>query len=163
VIEIVLTQSEMVQAAIAGALRHYDCAMNNRPDRFQGRDDENSNSLARHVMGAGGEAAVARLLGLYWGGHVGRFNGEPDLGGFIQVRLRWAADAELIVRQRDHDNHAFVLVTGLPPRCTVRGWLWGGEAKRLGMRAYGEPPAFFVKQELLRPMSDLQPPQELFG
>ena len=59
----------------------------------------------------------------------------------------------LIVRDDDHDDHAFVLVTGGPTEYDIRGWMRASEAKQGKYRAnygnYGD--AYFV------PASDLHP------
>jgi hypothetical protein len=146
-----LSETEMIHAALVGALRHWDSITNERVDAYgcEGED----NSLARHINGAGGELAVAKLSGKYWGGHIGTFKGS-DIGRGVQVRTRSRHDWDLIVREHEADDQAFVLVTGQAPHFAVRGWIMGADAKSPAwLKAHGgRPPAFFVPQSALRPL-----------
>lgn len=98
-----------------------------------------------HVEGALGELAVAKALGMYWSGSINGFR-APDVGQSIQVRTRSRHDYDLIVRDSDADEAAFVLVTGSAPEYHVRGWMRGALAKRDEYRQEhgGRPPAYFV-------------------
>jgi hypothetical protein len=105
-----------------------------------------------HVEGAGAELAVAKARGLYWAAHVNVFSG-PDVGRAVQVRLRTKHEYDLIIRETDANEHAFVLVTGRIPEFLVHGWIWGVEGKQAKwLEAYGNrPPAYFVPKTHLRP------------
>lgn len=148
---VTLSPVEMALAATAGGIRHAESLMRGRRDAH-GLPEE-ADGLRLHVDGAAGEIAVAKLLGRYWGGDVGTFK-RADLGRGVQVRTRSRHDYELLVRPDDPDDHAFVLVTGSPPRLAVRGWIWGQEAKRPEwLRTHGgRPPAYFVPTTALRPL-----------
>jgi hypothetical protein len=112
-----------------------------------------------HIEGACGEIAVAKYLGIYWGGSVNTFKSE-DLGGGIQVRTRSRDDYDLIVRPGDNDDEIFVLVTGRCPHYTIRGWILGRDAKQGEFRADhgGRSSAYFVPQERLQCPSNLRSP-----
>lgn len=144
-----LTEIETMFAAVAGAMRHYNAVLNGRHDAIGVKGDFDT-SLARHVNGAGGEQAVAKCCGKYWGGPRGVFKG-PDIGRNIQVRTRTRHDWELPVREGERDDHVFFLVTGIVPRFAVRGWIMGRDAKRPDWWKDhgGLPPAFFVPQDEL--------------
>lgn len=111
--------------------------------------------LTKHVMGAAGEIAVAKAMGLFWGGDVCTFK-APDIGNHIQVRTRSRHDWDLIVRPEDDDDAVFVLVTGSIADLHVRGWISGREAKKdRWLQQYGgRPCAYFVPQSALRGMHE---------
>jgi hypothetical protein len=64
---------------------------------------------------------------------------------------------DLIVRKDDKDEAIFILVTGLAPRYTVRGWAYAKECKREEFwTTHGKrPPAYFFPQSALRSMESL--------
>lgn len=100
-----------------------------------------------HIEGACGELAVAKALGVYWGGHVNNFTG-PDLvhpRGNIQVRTA-GAHGHLIVRPGDSATDIWVLVTGKAPNYVIHGWILGADAKKPEYLKdwSGRPPAYFV-------------------
>lgn len=145
-----LTPAELVIVTAVGALRHGEAMHAGRRDRHGATSSEDG--LARHILGAAGELAVAKVLGRYWGGDVCTFKG-PDVGG-LQVRTRSSDDYDLIVRPDDADDEVFVLVTGTPTRLWVRGWIHGRDAKRPEfLRSYGGRPAvWFVPHDELQPI-----------
>lgn len=118
-----------------------------------------------NIVGTIGEYAVAKALGLYAPFSDSRadlYAGDLIFPAFdgprgIQVRATTLDRGALLVHPRDPDDQPFVLVTGQPPRLTVRGWLFGFEAKdpvhwrEAGMRH----PAFAVPQDVLRPIETL--------
>jgi hypothetical protein len=104
-----------------------------------------------HVDGACGELAFAKASGRYWSGSVDTFRVGGDVG-LIQVRTRSRDGYDLIVRDADRNEDAFVLVTGACPHFFVRGWCYGWEAKQKHYRRnHGERvAAYFVPQDALR-------------
>lgn len=146
-----LTAAEVIHAALIGALRHNNAAVNDRKDAVAEPGELNS-SLARHVNGAGAEIAVAKLMGLYWGGHLDRFKG-PDLGKATQVRSRTLDRHDLIVRDADNSDHFYVLVTGVGPEFKVWGWIKGVDAKQ---DKYRDNPGGLGRCYLI-PKADLHP------
>jgi hypothetical protein len=104
-----------------------------------------------HVDGACGELAFAKATGRYWSGSVDTFRVGGDVG-LIQVRARSRDGFELIVRDGDRGEDAFVLVTGGCPHFFVRGWCYGYEAKRREFRRnHGDRvAAYFVPPDALR-------------
>ena len=82
------------------------------------------------VVGAGGEMAAAKALGLYWPGGVDQKKSEPDIPLDWQVRTRSAAHFDLIVRDDDRPDHKYILVTGDFPTFNVLGGLLGRDARR---------------------------------
>ena len=150
-----LTSSELAMAAVAGTARHAESIESGRKDAH-GFDPVNS-GLALHIEGACAEMAVAKWRGIYWGGHVGSFKGA-DLGAKVQVRVRTRHDYDLIVRDDDADDHAFIHVTGTAPVYVLRGWIYARDAKQPEwvQRHGNRPPAYFVPASFLRSIETRQ-------
>lgn len=146
-----LTWHEMMMAGHVGMLRHVEAVMNDRPD-LHGYDGQSG--WQTHCEGAAGELAAAKVLGRYWDGSVNTFRRGGDVGD-VQVRTRSRHDYELIVRDRDRDDDAFVLVTGRAPEFRVVGWIRASAAKQPDwMRTHGNrPPAYFVPHAALTPIT----------
>lgn len=148
---ITLTEQELEYAAMIGAKRHYESVIHGRKHNPPLKADDIG--LWLHIEGACGELAVAKWSGKYWGGDICTFK-AADIGERVQVRTRSKHDYDLIVRDNDNDEHAFILVTGVGIDFTLRGWIWGRDAKRPEfLKTYGgRPAAYFVPQSELRPM-----------
>ena len=148
-----LELSELAQAAWVGIRRHINAIQEGKKDShgFDGTD-----GWTKHIEGASGELAVAKLLNIYWDAPVGTFKTGADVGE-LQVRTRSRSDYDLIVREVDRDEDVFILVTGVAPVFRVRGWITGGEAKRSEwLKTHGgRPAAYFVPQDDLKPLSSL--------
>lgn len=149
-----LTLAEMEQASILGCRRQIESLSKGRKDQhgFSGED-----GWTVHIEGAGGELAVAKVLGIYPVFGLNTFH-AADLARNIQVRTRSRDDYDLLVRPNDADDAIFVLVTGRIPNFEVRGWILGRDAKREDWLADhgGRPPAYFVKAKHLRDISTLE-------
>lgn len=91
----------------------------------------------QEVTGACGEMAAARALDIFWSPSVNTFHNVTDLPFGIEVRSSTDMTYNLIVRDNDADDRAYVLVLGEPPRLTVVGWFIGADAKR---EAYARDP-----------------------
>lgn len=159
-VDVILTPYEVAIGAHCGAMRHQAALRDNRPDAygFDGLD-----GWTKHVEGACGEIAAAKAINRYWCPSVNTF-GAADLDLTIQVRTRSRHDYDLIIRPEDNPDHCYVLVTGKAPRFTVRGYRIGHAARRdVWQQSHGgRPPAWFVPQADLWPISDLiHPPMRL--
>lgn len=148
---VVLTWSEVAQAALAGVLRHVESKQLARPDAH-GAEDEDGWGI--DIEGAAGELAVAKCLDRYWCGK-GKFRGA-DLGPW-QVRTAASHEDCLILRRGDRDGEVFILVTGTAPRFRVRGWIRGVEGKReeYARNPHGRGVAWFVPVTRLHPIETL--------
>ena len=121
-----------------------------------GKDDP----FYRHVIGALGECAFAKAMGLYWDGSVGRFAGQGNDVGAFQIRTRSEA-LPLIIRPADADTDVFVLVhRGRDMKeWTLAGWMRGAEAKRCGILTNMQGgQRYLVDAEILHKMADLWEP-----
>jgi len=150
--EVSLSKREIVMGAECGIMRNLTSL--HRPDSYGFSDEHGWNA---HIEGACGEIAVAKLLGRYWSPSVNTFS-APDIGLNIQVRTRSRHDYELIVREKDEPEHAYVLVTGKAPAFIVRGYCLGSDARQKEwlQEHGGRPPAWFVPQASLWPWRDLR-------
>lgn len=151
-IQVVLNAFEMFSAASVGVKRQIEALARNLPDRH----GYSGSGWGIHIEGACGEMAVAKALGMYWGGSVNTFKASGDVGK-LEVRTRSSDDYELLVRKDDADDATYILVTGTAPRYTVHGWLRGRDAKRsewLNTHG-GREAAYFVPQQALRNMDEL--------
>ena len=111
------------------------------------------------IMGALGECAVAKALGVPWEKNFNTFK-DPDVGPF-QVRCSPLYYGGLIFRQEDNPDEIFILVTKISrSEFVVRGWATGHKC-----RSYGEYTDFgrtdrdkchCLHQDDLNPMSKLK-------
>jgi hypothetical protein len=143
-----LTWSEALLGATIGVQRQLEALAKGRPDShgFDGLD-----GWSKHVEGACGELAVAKVLDKYWGGTVNTFKDGGDIGAAIQVRTRTKDYYDLIVRDDDKPEDVFVLVVGKAPSFRVVGWIRGRDAKQPAwIQHHGNrPAAYFVPQAQL--------------
>ena len=153
--QVSLTWYEAAMGAEVGRLRQLSAVK----EGLVNRHGFDGGGWTEHIEGACGEIAVAKHLGVYWGGSVNTFK-APDLDGGLQVRTRSREDYDLIVRPGDSDEDTFVLVTGKCPHYTIRGWILGRDAKQEKFRADhgGRPSAYFVPHECLQCLSNLPSP-----
>jgi hypothetical protein len=151
--KVTLRWFEVLLAASVGVRRQLEALRASLPD-CHGFDGETSWQV--HIEGACGEMAFAKAARLFWSGSVNSFKNGCDMGN-IQVRTRSREDYDLIVRENDRDEDAFVLVIGKAPEYRVVGWIRGADAKRPEWRkTYGNrPAASFVPQAALRDMTML--------
>lgn len=115
-------------------------------------------------VGKCGELGVAKHFQIPYNGSLNSFKG-PDVGK-LQVRTttRRRKDANLIVRDRDHVNDAFILVW--PPTkndhsVILCGWEYGRGVRSRGrlMNPFGHYPMWVMDYDKVRPMESL--PKEL--
>jgi hypothetical protein len=140
--------------AECGIMRNMAAILDNRTDAFGLNEDDGG--WSKHIEGACGEVAVAKLLGRFWSPTVNVFN-APDIGRMIGVRTRSKHDYDLPIRTVDKADCTYVLVTGHAPSFIVRGYILAADAHRdEWLHDYGgRPPAWFVPQDALRDIDDL--------
>lgn len=140
-----------------GDARHDDALARGNADAHGRARGESGRDI--HRLGALGEVAAARALGIEWPARVGNYKGA-DLLDWIDVKARSNPRWDLIVRDDDRDDFAFVLATGALDdlEWLVWGWATGAEARRPEWRKDhgGREPAFFVPKPALRPLAALR-------
>jgi hypothetical protein len=142
-LDVVLAPHEVRHATLVGVGRDLTAKRQGRRPLIPG-----SNTFLGHITGALGELTVAKALGIYWDPNIGgNDHGAGDVGRF-EVRATTRTPAGLVIRERDRDAAAFVLVTGTPPRLCIRGWCFARDAKRPEYARDGE---YFVPAALLDP------------
>lgn len=143
-----LTLAEMMLAAQVGVMRQVNNKKHGRSHRY-GATDSNAWQIA--IEGALGEAALAKALGVYWSGNIGRLS-AADVGG-IEIRTTPYRQGCLILHPGDQDEAAFFLAVGCQGDYEIKGWIRGAEGKQ--DRFWKDPTgagrwAFFVPQGELR-------------
>lgn len=113
--------------------------------------------LEEEVIGACGERAVCKAAGIHWDASVDTFHRVPDAGARMEIRATRLDDGSLIIRENDADDRWYYLVTGEPPRLTIRGRIRGGAAKRDEWlrNPHGHRRAWFVPISALTPVGPL--------
>jgi hypothetical protein len=159
--EVKLTLGELHMAAQIGTLRHIEALRKGLPDRY-GFDGETGWTV--HIEGAAGEIAVGKTLGIYWGGSVNTFKTEADVGK-LEVRTRSKDYYELLIRDSDSSDSAYVLVTGKAPTYNVVGWIFGKDAKQPQWKKEygGRPAAYFVPHDSLLSIDILKDKYDRLG
>ncbi len=151
-IKVELTESEIMQAGIEGVIRH----IRGRRGLAQLHGIQADNAWQCDIEAALGELAFAKALGVYWnGGHLRANDVEAGGKGWrfkAEVRTRSRHHYALIVRDRDPNDRAVVLVTGIDGMYQVRGWIWARDGKQpQWIQTHGgREPAYFVPQSSLR-------------
>jgi len=144
---VTLTPAEFRFATRAGFERQVENLIARRVDGNDFRGD----GWQVAAMGAVGEFVAAVALGLPWRG-PGTLRG-PDVGP-LQVKWTGYEKGKLIVKETDDAGPRYLLVTGVYPRFTLRGWLPGRAAKLPGYKKELQPgrPAYCVDQWRLCPV-----------
>jgi len=110
------------------------------------------------IVGAVGEAAVAKALNYFWLGNGSALDYAGDVGPF-HVRATEREGGCLILHDRDDDSAQYYLarlkLEGLAPSVELSGWIYGRDGKRQDYwRTDVRCPAYFVPQAALRPVEE---------
>ena len=155
---ITLTNEELKHAAQIALLR-------NKSQRLAGRADGKviESSIMADTIGAEGELAVSKALGLPWDGSWlpiplwDKWKREGNDVGRLEVRTTNHATGRLILHHSDKDNSPYILViSNERPIFRLAGWLFASEGKHKKYWATHVPrPCYMVKQQHLRTVEDL--------
>lgn len=151
---VTLDRDEMYEAAVVGVQRRLNGTLNGKRDTFNARPEDRWD---RDIEGAIGEKAFSKWSGWPWVGKYGK--GHADVGRAGVRVTRWPNGCLLLhPPPDDHPNVPYVLLTGLAPTYTVRGWIWGwgGMKPEYWRDPVGDRPAWFVPQSDLRLFPDPQ-------
>lgn len=127
-VEITLSNAEMMQAASIGCIRTIRGKGLADPSRSR-KKEKGFSQWHLDVEGACAEMAFAKCLDLYWSGIAMDTFNAGDVGD-IQVRHTDLEFGSLILRPADDDSATFALVIGAAPVFTVVGWIHAGDGKK---------------------------------
>ena len=151
-----LTPAEHDEAVEVGRARWSLARANGWAPRW-GMDPANQ---ANDSLGALGEAAFAKAVGLAWSADAtGPDHGGADVGAW-HVRTNGRPDGDLFLHDEDADDEPFALVQRLDPLTyRVVGWCLGGEGKRAHWWRELQPgrPCYVVPPDALRPLDAYRP------
>jgi hypothetical protein len=140
------TDEELDLFACGGAKRAVKCITKKRtPAEGAGH----FNDWQYTIEGALTEAALAKHLGVYPTGFTSI--GASDCSGH-EVRSSPHHDAPLRMMEKDKDNVPYWHITGVNGSYTIRGWIYGRDAKRdewWGVWKRPEHPCYWVPQSAL--------------
>ena len=106
------------------------------------------------ILAVRSEIAVSRMLNLCWTG-MGRK--QPDVGGFIEVRVIDSPKKNLVIRVADKDDSPCVLVLVEERVCTALCWAYPSRARDIGKRMGSNKfPYFLIFREDCNQMDELQ-------
>lgn len=153
--DIKLTPSEVMQAAMAGVMRQVQNIKAGRRARYGAG---NANDWQLHIQGCLGEFAVAKALGIFWSGNHGNLD-AADVGD-LQVRTtRYGNNPFLRLQKADNDDDVFILCSGVNDAFKLHGWMHGRDGKLdkfWGDKWNNGRKAFWVPNHLLNDMNELR-------
>lgn len=125
---------------------------------FKPYNQDQLSTAQDNLYGAARECAAGKLLKIYWHHNIG-ITQDYDLFPDLQVRGTEHPRGRLLVRQRDKDTDRFIFVTRVAREFELRGWIFGGEAKK--EEWWADPTkknrfAYFVPHDALRPMETIK-------
>ena len=131
---VTLTPAELEEAALGGVRRRINGLVKNRRSTHPETPDHEQNWWESHVVGAIGEFAVAKALGVAWRPTVGQVN-EKDVGEF---EVRTTQLPKPLLRYRGHNDPAskYILCSYRGNQVLIQGWLTGHTVKALGYEEY---------------------------
>lgn len=125
-LNIKLSWYEILHAAYAGVSR----SVSGMKDGRSLEPGRNGERFGQDCIGAIGEFAVSKVLGMHWSPAVGFLDtGIGDVGG-VQVKSTSRGNGSLILRLNDEDRFRFVLCR-MPslPLVEIAGWIQGHAGK----------------------------------
>lgn len=152
-----LTMIEMMVACYTGAFRRIE-------SKFSGRNDNkftDGDNWATDMEGACAEMAYCKFRRHYWGCTVNSFS-RADVGDNVQIKATNMEDGSLIIGVDTVDarpDDFYVLLTGVAPHFTIRGWIKASDAKTEGVKKNprNRREAYFVSQDRLNKFKTRKP------
>lgn len=154
---VTLTPQEMYVSSLVGVRRRLASTGAGKQERNGADRLDNAAAWYMNVVGAQGECAAAKALGLYWPASINAAKSEPDIPPDWQVKTLAKDHYDLIVRPNDVMAHRYILVTGDGPSFRVHGWIRGADACRDEWwkdRGGRDKPAWWVPQSHLLPIPE---------
>lgn len=148
---VTLSERELRKAAYGGMERNIDAMKRGRTSRQGDRPYHEQNWWQSHIIGAIGEFAVAKALGLSWDPTIGHID-KKDVGDF---EVRTTELPNPVLRFRAHnDPRAHYILCGLKlNRVLIHGWLPGYAVRDLGYMEFDD--CWVAEPESLFSMADL--------
>jgi hypothetical protein len=148
-----LTAYEAMMAGEVGFRRQVKAMMRNSAPRFP---EQYAGQLwYNHIAGACAELAVAKVLGLFWGGGVDTFDREDIEDTGYEVRFSPVGKPKVMPR----DSRIVIGVIGNAPSIiefTIIGWLQAEDAKREEWKSPTEPVCYFPPKTTWHPIEQLR-------
>jgi len=151
---VTLSPEEVAMAASVAVHRGLEAIINNR----QNNHGLKGNAWTENIEGYCSELVVARALSVYYSAGAGKGFKGADVADNVQVRWASQDSYRLIVRPADQTNDLYVLVTGIAPTFTIKGFMPGSLAKQqkyLDNPGNDRPDAWWVPQSDLFPVAEL--------
>lgn len=149
-IHIDLNQEEILQGAIAGAIRNTNAVCRNAKGV---NGSERTHYWQNHIEGALAEMAVAKATNKFWSSGD---KSNLDIGDW-EIRCTPNPRGELVMRKRDVElgkqDKWFILVRGKYGSYDLIGWILGkdGMQDRYWKQVGDRPPAWFIPESALTP------------
>jgi hypothetical protein len=144
---VTLTIAEILEASLAGAMRHVENLRDKR--RLTSHSKPSGNDWQTHIEGACAERALAKHLNQYWSGK-GDWK-DSDLQSGVDCRHSQSG-ASLILHDNDPDERTFYFLTGFNGVYIIHGSIKAADGKR--QEFWRDPgtnrPAYFVPKEALQ-------------
>lgn len=143
---------ELMAAGSVGFRRHLYALQRGLHESNGSKPDSEGREWGKHAVGAIGEAVFCKFLGVYWTQSVNVDKKTPDVFPDWQVKFRSCHTHDLIFRADDIVEHRYVLVTGQGLDFRVHGWIYGYDAKEVGVwddKGERGSPCWWVKAKKL--------------
>lgn len=154
-----LTPSEKARAIAEGERRQNVNVLQGKKGRNRAPAD-GQEALRMHILGAGGEMAVAAFLGLKHAvfQEQDAQRGSSDLPFGIDVKTRSRHYYDLICLLDESPDKILVLVTIEHREIRLHGWLQAAAAKQSQWKQeyVKHRPCYFVPKDALRPIDELK-------
>lgn len=154
-----LSSSEKALAIAEGERRQNVNVSQGKMGRNRGPAN-GQDALRMHILGAGGEMAVASYLGLkqFVFKETEARRGSCDLPPNIDVKTRARHYYDLICLRDESPEKTLVLVTVQDQEIRLHGWISANDAKRKEWLKEYVPgrPCYFVPQQNLRSIEELK-------
>ena len=148
---VTLSNAEMEEAALGGVRRRIDALNRGRRSTHPETPDHQQQWWQSHIIGAFGEYAVAKALGVQWNPTIG----QVDQRDVLDYEVRTTEAPTPLLRYRGHNDPRanYILVSSRGNQLLIQGWLPGHTVQALGYEEYENVWTAGVDQ--LYSMSDL--------
>ena len=155
--EVHVTNPEILLAAHVGCLRNITSY---RDAKDKHGADTQRDGWQGNVMGAIGELAWAKTMGVFWGGAIGNYK-AGDVGEHFQIRSTSIVNrkkAMLLMHKTDEDDKPYILALVGMKNVLFVGYYFGREGKQdhyWGDHFQNGRPCYGIPHQTLHPIEDL--------